>query len=75
LPTVRVALKNLYKATPEGNSQVSTILCPIPSVKEAAETRPTLPSTITACKLDEPVEASTPKAQQQNLKWKNYCLS
>ena len=59
-------IKKLYKATPEGNSPVSAILRPIPSVKEAAETRPTPPSTITACKLDEPLKASTPKTTTTN---------
>ena len=60
-------IKKLYKATPEGNSPVSTIHCPIPSVKEAAETCPTPPRTITACKLDKPVKASTLKTTKTNV--------
>ena len=54
-------IKRLYKATPEENSPVSASHRPISSVKEAAETRPSPPSTITACKLGKPVKASTPK--------------
>ena len=66
LPTVRVALKSSIRQHQRG-IPVSTILRPIPSVKEAAETHPTPPSTITACKIDEPVEASTPKTTTTNV--------